>query len=117
IPQLVVEIAALPRTPNGKVDRRALARLGAGQRPRERELTPPSTKLEELVVELCERAIGQGARFGVQDNFFEGGGDSLKCMDIVVEIEGRTGVRIPPRALILSSLADVAKLIEKGDAA
>lgn len=114
IPQLVVEIAALPRTPNGKVDRRALARLGAGQRPREREITPPSNKFEEIVVELCERAIGQGAKFGVQDNFFEGGGDSLKCMDIVVAIESRTGVRIAPRTLILSSLADVARLIEKG---
>lgn len=117
IPQLVIEISSVPRTPNGKIDRRALARLGAGHRPKDREITPPETPMERLVVDLCERAVGPGAQFGTTDNFFEGGGDSLKCMSIVVEIETKTGVRIAPRALILSSLGDVAKLIEKGIAA
>ncbi|MFO0554761.1 MAG: amino acid adenylation domain-containing protein [Polyangiaceae bacterium] len=112
VPQVVVELATLPRTPNGKVDRRALAKLGAGERRREREITPPSTTSEKLVVELCARALGAGIPIGVSDNFFDVGGDSLKSMEVVVELERATGVRIAPRRLLLSSLGDIAKTLD-----
>ncbi|MBK8256284.1 MAG: amino acid adenylation domain-containing protein [Polyangiaceae bacterium] len=112
IPQLVAELPSLPRTPNGKIDRRTAVKLGSGQRHVERERIAPKTEAEKLLVELCERSVGGGALFGTNGNFFEGGGDSLTCMSIVSEIENRTRVRIPPRALILSTLGEVAKLVE-----
>jgi amino acid adenylation domain-containing protein len=113
IPQSLVELPALPRTPNGKIDRRALAKLGAGERRREREVVPASTEAERLLAELFMRALKAG-EVGVHDNFFDLGGDSIQSMEIVVEIQNRTGIRLSPRTLLLSSLGDAAKAIEKG---
>ncbi len=111
IPQAVVEVPALPRTPNGKIDRRALAKLGAAERSRERETVAASTDAERLLVDLVGRALGR-SDIGVNDNFFELGGDSIRSMEVVVEIQNRTGVRVSPRTLLLSSLADAARAIE-----
>lgn len=111
IPQALVEVASLPRTPNGKLDRRALAKLGAAERARQREIVPPASGAEKLLVELVGKALS-AREISVHDNFFDLGGDSIKSMEIVVEIQNRTGVRISPRTLLLSSLADAARVIE-----
>src|SRR5436309_12504361 len=70
VPSAVVELAALPMTPNGKVDRRALPAPAA------REGSPaeaPRTPLEELVAGLWAEVLG-GGQVGLQDDFFALGG-------------------------------------------
>lgn len=108
IPPQLVEVVALPRTPNGKLDRKELARLGAGQRKRERELVAPATPTERMMEELVKSTLRVDS-LSMTDNFFDLGGDSLRSMEIVVQIEKQTGVRVTPRRLLLSSLADVAR--------
>jgi amino acid adenylation domain-containing protein len=110
IPQIFVELKSLPRTPNNKIDRRELARLGEGERRRERAPAPLSTDAERLVAGLFKRAL-KVAEVGADDNFFDLGGDSLSGMELVAEIERATGARLKARLLLLSSLGEVARAI------
>ncbi|HEU4534992.1 MAG TPA: phosphopantetheine-binding protein, partial [Polyangiaceae bacterium] len=110
IPQVFVEARALPRTPNGKLDRQELARLGAGERRRERAPTPPSTDAERRVAELFKRAL-KVSEVGVDDNFFNLGGDSLTVMEVALELQRATGVRLLPRVILESSLGEVARAL------
>lgn len=115
IPQIFVESRALPRTPNGKLDRQELALLGATERRRERAPTPPSTDAERRVAELFKRAL-KVAEVGVDDNFFNLGGDSLTVMEVALELQRATGVRLLPRMILESSLGEVARALGKSPA-
>jgi amino acid adenylation domain-containing protein len=75
IPARFISLAALPLSPNGKVDRAALPApvLTSGcNTPAE----APSTQLEQTLVELWQRIL-HVERVGLDDNFFDLGGDSL----------------------------------------
>jgi amino acid adenylation domain-containing protein len=82
VPAAVVLLDALPRTPTGKVDRRALPapdfQAVAGEE-------TPRTPLEEKLVGLWSQVLGL-ERVGIHDNFFELGGHSLKAMVLVDRI-------------------------------
>ncbi|HWM88358.1 MAG TPA: amino acid adenylation domain-containing protein [Kofleriaceae bacterium] len=75
LPAAVVHLAALPRTPSGKVDRRALPPPPepAGSEP----FTAPAGELEELLVGVFREVLGH-EQIGAHDHFFEVlGGNSL----------------------------------------
>ncbi len=74
VPAAFVPLAEVPRTPNGKVDRKALPAPGATRL--RGELVAPRTPVEEVVVAIWGDLLGLDA-VGVQDNFFELGGHSL----------------------------------------
>ena len=72
VPSAIVVLPALPVTPNGKLDRRALPApetASAGS-------LPPRTEVEARVAEAWRSALGV-AEVGVHDNFFDLGGTSL----------------------------------------
>ncbi|WP_020672467.1 non-ribosomal peptide synthetase [Amycolatopsis nigrescens] len=97
IPAVFVFLDALPRLPNGKVDRRALpaaepARASAG-----REFVAPRSPVEERVAEVWRGELGVG-RIGVFEDFFELGGHSLLASRVVAKLTA-AGVRVPLRAL------------------
>jgi amino acid adenylation domain-containing protein len=110
VPQQIVELTALPRTPNGKIDRRALAKIWGGEQRRDQEIVAPSTPSEILLADIVKRALKIDS-VSVNDTFFDLGGDSFTSMAIVIEIERATGMRVAPRKLLLSSLADLARTI------
>jgi amino acid adenylation domain-containing protein len=105
LPQHFVELAELPQTPNGKIDRKALpapfaARLDDSH-------VEPGTAQERLVAEIWRNALGV-SRVSALDNFFAVGGHSLLSLKVIAAIEDRTGVRLSPRVLLLNTLAQVA---------
>jgi acyl-CoA synthetase (AMP-forming)/AMP-acid ligase II/acyl carrier protein len=107
LPQHVVRIDAIPRLPNGKIDRRGLPHPGAG--PTDRVLTAgrPLTAVEAAIAGSWEELLGiEGVQ--VADNFFDLGGHSLLAMRAVANIERRLGVRIDVRRLIFESLGQLA---------
>ncbi|MEJ7732667.1 MAG: amino acid adenylation domain-containing protein [Polyangiaceae bacterium] len=113
IPNAVVDLPEMPRTPNGKVDRNALkARSleGGGRRP-VAETVSPRTDSEKLLAELWQSLL-KVERVGALDNFYELGGDSLLSMDVVVKLQEKAGVRIGPRVLLLESLENVARTLD-----
>jgi natural product biosynthesis luciferase-like monooxygenase protein len=80
VPAQLVFIDALPRTPNGKLDRRALPAPGLAARPFA-ICAPPSSELETRIAELWQETLGVES-LGVEDNFFDLGGHSLLAVRI-----------------------------------
>lgn len=111
IPRHVVFVDELPLTANGKIDRTRLAPLFEASPVDETSARLPETADERLVAELWRQALSL-AVVGLADNFFNLGGHSLLAMRVVRQIEERTGVRIPPRALVTETLAQIAGRLE-----
>ena len=89
-----VSLAAIPLNPNGKVDRRALAKMDVDD-----ELGPGVCGAAYRDREAAGRDLGRGVeparrrRSGVNDNFFELGGHSLLATQLISKIRERTGDR------------------------
>jgi amino acid adenylation domain-containing protein len=83
VPALWAHLPALPRTPNGKVDLRALPMPDAsGGAAGEDEYVPPRNRVEERLAEIWAEILHL-PRVGVQDNFFRLGGDSILSIRVV----------------------------------
>ena len=95
VPGVFVTLAALPLSPNGKVDRRALPapELGAA-RP---EYAPPRTPAEEALCAVWAAVLGV-ERVGVHDDYFALGGDSILAIQVVSRARA-AGVHLRPRQL------------------
>ena len=89
----LVPVPAIPRTPNGKLDRAALpapALRPDGADP----CIPPRSPLEFQLVQLWERLLGV-TPIGVRDDFFALGGHSLLAIRMASELERTCGHRLP----------------------
>lgn len=77
VPGIFVKLDALPLTPNGKVDRRALPAPEGGVRPvMAVAYVAPQDELEETIAAIWQEVLGV-ERVGVEDSFFDLGGNSL----------------------------------------
>ena len=93
IPSAFVFLERLPRTPNGKLDRKALAGAAGA---RGVEYVAPRNELEGRLVEVWQEVLGR-EDVGVRDNFFEVGGHSLSAMRAVSRIQQRLRARVELR--------------------
>jgi acyl carrier protein len=111
IPALFVVLSALPLTANGKVDRKALPAPTDVGAPAARSYAAPRTPAEELVAAVWRELLGV-ERIAVADNFLDLGGHSLLIMRAIARLEAQTGRRLSPRALIFSTLEQVARELD-----
>ncbi|MFI6685879.1 amino acid adenylation domain-containing protein [Streptomyces sp. NPDC050485] len=97
VPAVFLGLDALPLTPSGKVDRRALPeppqQVATGT-----AYEPPATVTEEALADIWQELLGV-ERVGVHDNFFEAGGDSLLAVRLASRINAAFGTDISPRTL------------------
>ena len=108
VPAAIVVLEALPITVNGKLDKRALPApdYGGGDQYRS-----PGSLTEEVLAGIYAHVLGL-ARVGVDDSFFDLGGDSLSAMRLVAEINETFGANVPVRVLFESpSVAQLAPRI------
>ncbi len=108
LPTAWIEIAQVPTTPNGKVDRNALppiASTASSAKPRLSQA--PSTQSERWLADVWRELLGMDA-IGVQDNFLDLGGHSLLIMRAVAMLHTRHGVSLSPRAFVFQTLAQIA---------
>ena len=110
VPAVFVGLPALPRTPNGKVDRKALPAPDLGSVPASQRT--PGTQLEELVAEIwCD--VLRLERIGPDDDFFALGGHSLLATQVVSRLREVCGVEIPLRRLFEApTVAGIAARVE-----
>ncbi|MBE5929398.1 MAG: amino acid adenylation domain-containing protein, partial [Lachnospiraceae bacterium] len=88
IPSYMMQIESIPVTRNGKLDRRALPEIEAKA---ENEYVAPENETEAAVCRAFETMLGI-EKVGVNDSFFELGGDSIKAIRVVSKVrsEGYT---------------------------
>ncbi len=96
VPALFVELEALPRLPNSKVDRRRLPAPTAAFGEAERPFEAPRSPTEQVIAEIWQQVLGV-ARVGIDDSFFELGGHSLLATQAVSRIHAALGVELPLR--------------------
>ena len=100
VPAVFVNMDALPRTPNGKIDRRALPPPNLN-RDAQRIRVAPRDDLETQLVNIWAGMLGTNG-VGVTDNFFELGGHSLLAARLFAQIHNRFGIHLPLATLFQS---------------
>lgn len=124
LPQVYVLLPEVPLNQNGKVDRKSLPP------PNDvitRVLVPPSTQLEEQLVQIWAIVLQvECSDIGTNSHFFELGGHSLLAIQVSNRIETAFGVKVPISALFqqltieslahyLSTRCGVASAQQTGD--
>ncbi|WP_428331033.1 non-ribosomal peptide synthetase [Mucilaginibacter sp.] len=114
VPDNFILIPAMPLTPNGKIDKKALAKHGISSSEAGNGYLAPRTDIEKLVADIWIEYLGV-KKVGVHDNFFELGGHSLIAVQVMTRIEKETGKRLPLAALFETSTVEkLAQLLEMG---
>jgi amino acid adenylation domain-containing protein len=108
IPQHVVELAALPMTPSGKLDRKALPSPFAASALDEDVYIAPRTETEQALASVWQDVLGV-ERVGIHDNFFDMGGHSLLSIHLINCIKDRLGIVLRPREILLNNLEQLAE--------
>ncbi|HXU29899.1 MAG TPA: condensation domain-containing protein, partial [Thermoanaerobaculia bacterium] len=95
VPTALVPLAALSLTAHGKIDRRALPapeRLGAERSRSERLRVAPRTPLESWLAGVWAEILGLEAdTVGVEDDFFEAGGNSIRGAVLINRLQQQLG--------------------------
>ncbi|HEX8361986.1 MAG TPA: amino acid adenylation domain-containing protein, partial [Longimicrobium sp.] len=94
VPSAYVCLEAMPLTPNGKVDRRALPAPDGGVAAHAvRGYEAPATEAEAAVAQIWAEVLGVG-RVGRYDHFFELGGHSLLAVQVISRVRQAFGVEV-----------------------
>ena len=113
VPAAVVVMDALPLTVNGKLDTRALPAPEYQDADRYRA---PASPIEEILAGIYARVLGL-ERVGVDDSFFELGGDSILSMQVVARARA-AGVLCRPRDIFVEqTVAGLARVAGVADGA
>jgi amino acid adenylation domain-containing protein len=114
VPDNFIIVPAIPLTPNGKVDKKALSKHGESLTEEGDGYIAPRTDIEKLVADIWIECLGI-KKVGVHDNFFELGGHSLIAVQVMTRIEKETGKRLPLAALFETSTVEkLAQMLELG---
>ena len=113
LPSAFVELSRLPRTLNGKIDRKALPGLELMQAQREIGESAPRGPVEEIVAGIwCE--VLKLPVIGRTDNFFNLGGHSLLVTHVIMRMRDTLKVEMPIRSLFEApTVAEFSELIRK----
>jgi amino acid adenylation domain-containing protein len=113
VPSVIVQLEAVPLTPNGKVDRLALPAPDTARPELEKPFIAPRTKVEEQVAAIWSEVLGL-KQVGVRDNFFELGGHSLLATQVASRVREVFGMELPLRRVFESpTVAELAESIEQ----
>ena len=110
-PQHMVVLAALPRTPNGKIDRKVLSAppsrpdsAGTAESP---AATPPADPRQRYLAAIWRELIGV-SEVGACDNFFDIGGYSLLAVELATRVRRETGTRLNLLRIATATLESLA---------
>ncbi|NOK13568.1 amino acid adenylation domain-containing protein, partial [Corallococcus exercitus] len=114
VPSAFVVLDAMPLTPNGKVDRKALPAPDAVRSEQGPTYVAPRTPVEETLAATWRELLGV-SQVGIHDDFLELGGHSLLATQAISRIRAAFGVELPLRALF--EAPTVAALAQRVEAA
>src|SRR5664279_3452349 len=112
VPAAVVVVPALPLNANGKLDKTALPRPGFDALGSRASFVAPRTALEHRLAGVFRDALGL-ERVGVDDSFFDIGGDSLRAVGLVGALRA-VGFEVDVRDVFVEqTIARLAALLEQ----
>lgn len=112
VPTAFVYLDAMPLTPNGKVDRKALP-APQRQEQAERVIVMPASETESTILQIWRDVIGV-ENISVEDDFFSIGGHSLMATQVVSRLRNRYNVKLPLRSLFESpTIRNAAALVDR----
>ncbi|HEY0604287.1 MAG TPA: amino acid adenylation domain-containing protein, partial [Herpetosiphonaceae bacterium] len=94
VPSAFVLLDALPKTPNGKLDRRALPAPDGSVSGTSDTFVAPRDTLELRLARIWEALLGVQP-VGIRDSFFALGGHSLLVVRLMAQIQTQLGQKIP----------------------
>ena len=92
-PSAFVAVKELPRTPSGKIDRKALPAPDVKRPELDVAFAAPQTGVQKTLANVWADLLGID-RVGIDDNFFDLGGNSLLSIQAVAQLEGH-GLKLP----------------------
>ncbi|ADO67834.1 non-ribosomal peptide synthetase [Stigmatella aurantiaca] len=99
VPAVFVELPALPLSPNGKVDRQALPAPGKARPALAAPFRPALTPLECTLESVWSQVLGVSP-VGLDDDFLELGGDSLRAATMAARVRETFAVDLSPHELL-----------------
>jgi hypothetical protein len=113
VPSTFVFVDAMPLTPNGKLDRKALPEPNRSNSGLPDAFAAPGTLVEELIAGIWA-AVLKLDKFGIHDNFFDLGGHSLKATQVMSRLREATCANLPLRVLFEApTVAELAVRVEQ----
>ncbi|MEM7134559.1 MAG: amino acid adenylation domain-containing protein [Chloroflexota bacterium] len=133
LPSAFVFMEAIPLTPNGKLDRRALPQVPSGREcmDAQSEFVAPRNEVERAVAAIWQEVLGfdqaspepvptlrvpssTARRIGIYDNFFTLGGHSLLATQVISRVRGQLNLEIPLKSLFEApGLEDFAQILSQ----
>jgi amino acid adenylation domain-containing protein len=111
VPSAFVVLDRMPLSANGKLDRKALPAPDWGA-VATAEHVEPRTDTEQAVADIWAEVLGL-EKVGVEDNFFDLGGDSIRSMLITSRTRAAFGIDLTPRDVLgARTVAGLADLVE-----
>ncbi|XP_077440315.1 beta-alanine-activating enzyme [Vanacampus margaritifer] len=115
IPDALLQVPALPLTPHGKVDMRALVKVYQSQRLDVSQSHNDVSQLKKTLQTLWQDSLGldENATLDESSHFLFCGGDSLKALRLCEDVLAATGVSSPRllEALLDGTFADVLRVL------
>jgi hypothetical protein len=114
VPSAWVVLESLPRTLNGKLDRRALPEPGRLDGRLGRELVAPRTPVEERLCQLFREVLST-SEVGIFDDFFAMGGHSLLVAQLLARTRREFGAEVSLHAFFQApNVAGMAVALTQG---
>lgn len=111
VPSIFVVLPALPLTANGKIDRRALPEPPVSRPDLDIPFAVPRTSLEKELARIWSEVL-EVDLVGVDDNFFDLGGDSLLASRIVARVNHHTHTNLTVNDLFESAtVANLSRVV------
>jgi amino acid adenylation domain-containing protein len=114
VPAFFEVLPSLPKTPNGKINRRALPKPSGQSATPDKPYVAPRSETERKLAEIWQQVLGR-EKVGIHDQIFEIGGDSLLIFQITARAN-EAGLPVALRQVFqLRTIADLAAALEASE--
>ena len=112
VPSLFFNIEEIPLTKNGKVDRQALQAINVLNNTKEHRIS--ENEIQELLIVIFQDVLNV-KNMGIDDNFYEIGGDSIKAVQITSRLYDK-GISLKVKDILThQTISQISIYTEKSD--
>lgn len=114
LPHICTHLDEMPLTSSGKVNRKALPEIDLENIENNTEYVVPETEMQKELCRLIENVLG-ASPVGIEDDFFDLGGDSLKAIEFVSKAHNEGIYFNLQNVFDYPTVKELCECIENGD--